>query len=230
MIGRNLKQIQQHITDITDKCGRPKDSVRLVAVSKRFPVDAIREAGEAGQYLFGENYIQEAQQKYELLGEDYKFHFIGHLQSNKAKIAARIFSMIETIDSIKLASTLNKHLEVIDRKLDILVQVNIGLDCNKSGTTAAATEELLKKIANLSMLRPRGLMTMPPFTADPEGSRPYFRELRQLSEQLRQKDLFYDSKFVELSMGMTNDYHIAIEEGATLVRIGTAIFGQRQIH
>jgi len=230
MIAQNIEQILKHISEIVDKCGRTNDSVRLVAVSKRFPIEVIREAGKAGQFLFGENYIQEAQKKYDQLGDEYKFHFIGHLQTNKAKIASQIFSMVETVDTIKLASALNRHLEETGRKLDILVQVNIGLDDNKSGVTAETTEKLLIDIAELSMLRPRGLMTMPPFTADPEDSRPYFRELKQLAERLRKKNLFHDNKFVELSMGMTNDYHIAIEEGATLVRIGTAIFGQRPIN
>lgn len=227
MIEANIQQIQKHIEEIASKCGRPKESVRLVAVSKRFPVEAIRKAGKAGQFLFGENYIQEALQKYEDLGEKYKLHFIGHLQSNKAKIAARIFTMIETVDTLKLAKVLNKHLDEANKDLDVLIQVNIGLDSNKSGIESETAEELLYEITKLPRLRAKGLMTMPPFTSNPEDSRPYFRELRILSERLKEKNLFHDNKFIELSMGMTNDYQVAIEEGATLVRIGTAIFGQR---
>jgi len=135
--------------------------------------------------------------------------------------------MVETVDRKKLAVALNKHLTALGRKQDILIQVNIGGDSNKSGTEPAETRQLLEDIATLPMLRPRGLMTMPPFTDDPEDARPYFRELRLLAESLAAENLFSDNKNVELSMGMTNDYRIAIEEGATLVRIGTAIFGER---
>ncbi len=215
------------MAEVSRKCGRNPDEVKLVAVSKRFPVSAIKEAAQSEQMLFGENYIQEAQQKSQELGDKITLHFIGHLQSNKAKIAANIFQMIETIDSTKLALALNRHLEELDKTLDILIQVNIGRDEKKSGVLPEDTEELLKSISQLSHLRIKGLMTMPPWDDNPENTRPYFRNLRKLAEQLKTKTLFYDNNSVELSMGMSNDYHIAIEEGATLVRIGTAIFGQR---
>ncbi|MEE4239817.1 MAG: YggS family pyridoxal phosphate-dependent enzyme, partial [Desulfopila sp.] len=215
------------IAEVTKKCGRDEDSVKLVAVSKRFPAEAVLEAKKAGQYLFGENYIQEAKEKYDAVGKEVSFHFIGHLQSNKAKTAAEIFSMIETVDRVKVAAALQKHLEELDKKLDILIQVNIGFDEKKSGVSPDGAEELLRKISRFSMLQPRGLMTMPPFTEDPEDSRPYFKKLKCLADKLQEKNLFFDNKNVELSMGMTNDYQVAIEEGATLVRIGTAIFGER---
>jgi PLP dependent protein len=227
MIRQNLEEVRAHIAAVAGQCGRDEQSVRLVAVSKRFPADAILEAKQAGQLIFGENYIQEAREKYDTIGNDVSFHFIGHLQSNKAKIAAAIFSMIETIDRKKVAAALHKHLLELDKKLDILIQVNIGFDEKKSGVEPDAAEKLLRDIKDYSTLQPRGLMTMPPITANPEDSRPYFRQLKSLADDLQKKKLFFDNKNVELSMGMTNDYHVAIEEGATIVRIGTAIFGER---
>jgi len=228
MIHDNIISIKAKIAAIAEKCDRDPESVKLVAVSKRFPTQVIREALNTGQTLFGENYIQEAQQKYDEIGDEACFHFIGHLQTNKAKVAAKICSMIETVDRLKLAHELNKHLLKMNKTMDILVQVNIGLDEKKSGTTAEETEELLKSIAKIPTLRVKGLMTMPPFTPEPEDARPFFRQLRLLAISLAEKKLFHDNNSIELSMGMTQDYHIAIEEGATLVRIGTAIFGERQ--
>ena len=227
MIADNLLHIRRHIITVADGCGRNPDTIRLVAVSKTFPVAAIKEAAASGQFLFGENYIQEAEKKFVELGEQVQLHFIGHLQSNKAHIGARIFQMIQTVDRLKLALALNRHLIQAGRSMDILIQVNIGRDENKSGISPEETEDLLKKISPLSNLRVMGLMTIPPFFEDPEKSRPSFRALRQLAEDLQDKKLFYDNTSVELSMGMSHDYPIAIEEGATLLRIGTAIFGDR---
>ncbi len=227
MIAENIEHLKKSIAQITRNCGRDENSVRLVAVSKRFPPEAVIEAKNAGQLLFGENYIQEAQEKFDLIGNAVQFHFIGHLQSNKAKIAAELFAMVETVDRIKLAAALNKHLLDLDRTLDVLVQVNIGRDDNKSGVQPEDAEKLLQEIGRLPKLRVRGLMTMPPFTENPEDARPYFRNLKNLADSMAEKNLFYDNKNIELSMGMTHDYPIAIEEGATLVRIGTAIFGER---
>ncbi len=227
MIRENIADLKVKIEKIARASGRDHQSVQLVAVSKRFPAAAIQEAQSGGQNVFGENYIQEAQEKYDTLKGEVKFHFIGHLQSNKAATAARICSMIETVDRIKLARILNKHLHALNKQLDILIQVNIAGESNKSGVSPAHAEELLKGIKELDMLRPRGLMTMPPLAINPEDSRRYFQKLRQLAYSLGEKHLFHDNSAIELSMGMTNDYAVAIEEGATLVRIGTAIFGQR---
>ena len=227
MIKTNIEFLKNRITQIASRCGRPVDSVQLVAVSKRFSADAIQEAQGAGQIIFGENYLQEARDKYESLQGSVQFHFIGHLQSNKAAIAAEICTMIETVDRLKLAKLLNQHLQHMDKKLDILIQVNIGEDPRKQGITANQAVELLEKISDFDNLRPRGLMTMPPISADPEDSRVYFRKLKSLAEKLGEKKLFHDNSAIQLSMGMSNDYEIAIEEGATLVRVGTAIFGQR---
>ncbi len=229
MIAENLQIVKERIKSAALQCGRKPTDIRLVAVSKTYPISAIQEAMAADQFLFGENYIQEAEKKCPALDAKVQFHFIGHLQSNKAGIAARIFGMIETVDRVKLALNLNKHLVQSGRTMDILIQVNIGKDDKKSGIPPEDTEGLIHGISSLSNLRIRGLMTMPPFFDDPERVRPCFRQLRLLAEDLRCKGLFYDNDTVELSMGMSNDFPIAIEEGATLVRIGTAIFGTRPL-
>lgn len=226
-IADNIAAIRQRIDEIARACGRNPDDIQLVAVSKTFPATAVEEALGAGQQLFGENYIQEAQEKIEMLGGRCRFHFIGHLQSNKAKIAARLFDVIETVDSLKLARALDRHLGEIGRRMPILLQVNIGEDENKSGAQAEETEYLLRQVRELANLEVIGLMTMPPFTDDPEDARPYFRQLRLLSESLAAKGLFPAGRRVELSMGMSSDYPVAIQEGATIVRVGTAIFGHR---
>ncbi len=227
MIHENIHYLKAKIEEIAEANGRSGQDVRLVAVSKRFPANAIKEAQNAGQIFFGENYLQEMQEKHEALNGEVQFHFIGHLQSNKASTAARICSMIETVDRIKLARILNNQLHALNKKLDILIQVNIAGEKTKSGVTPQQTEELLKRVQELDMLRPLGLMTMPPFSDNPEGSRIHFKRLKQLANTLGSKKLFYNNSKIELSMGMSHDYAIAIEEGATLVRIGTAIFGQR---
>ncbi|WP_163339691.1 YggS family pyridoxal phosphate-dependent enzyme [Desulfopila sp. IMCC35008] len=226
-IAQNLENIHKEVASIATNCGRQPEEIQIVAVSKRFPSEAIEQAYKAGQMLFGENYIQEAEKKIAELDNKPLFHFIGHLQRNKAKTAARLFDCIETVDSFKLAKSLNGHLEREGRVLKILLQVNIGKDPKKAGTTEQETEKLLQEIKQLPHLRAVGLMTMPPLTDAPEEARPYFRNLRMLSERLTSKGLFDSDHKVELSMGMSGDYPIAIEEGATIIRIGTAIFGTR---
>lgn len=228
MIDRNLQHIREKILTTAIKCGRDPATIRLVAVSKKFPVADIEKAIRAGQLLFGENYIQEAAQKKTEIGDTASFHFIGHLQSNKAKLAAQIFQMIETVDRFKLAVALDKELKLLGKTLDILVQVNIGQELQKSGVLPQNTEQLIQQLIPLSNLKIRGLMTIPPYHDTPEHTRPHFQSLRILAEELKRKDYFYDNNHVELSMGMSSDYTIAIEEGATLVRIGTALFGHRQ--
>ena len=227
MINRTLQDIRQKITETAIQCGRDPATIKLVAVSKNFPVSYIQEAIRAGQFLFGENYIQEAAQKKTEIGDTASFHFIGHLQSNKAKLAAQIFEMIETIDRYKLAAALNKELKCLGKTLDVLVQVNIGQEPQKSGILPQDTEELLKRLLLLSNLNVRGLMAIPPYSDNPEHTRPYFKALRQLAEEINRKNYFSDSTCVELSMGMSSDYIVAIEEGATFIRIGTALFGNR---
>lgn len=227
MIANNLRIVKDRIAEAALKAGRSPAEIKLVAVSKRFPAEAIQAAFAAGQRLFGENYIQEIQAKRSLVPAGAIFHFIGHLQSNKAKTAAETCAMVETVDSFKLARALDSHLDALARNMDILVQINIGRDPHKTGAEAEAAEELLIKIKELRRLRVCGLMTMPPLAADPEQSRPHFRHLRQLAEYYAGKNLFPDIARPELSMGMSDDFHIAIDEGSTIVRVGTAIFGQR---
>lgn len=226
-IASNLKNIQDTIAKTARDCGRKASSIKLIAVSKRHPASRIEEAIQTGQVYFGENYIQEAVEKKQQLGDTAKFHFIGHLQSNKAKQAAEIFHMIETVDRIKLAKALNKHLEKLGRKLDILIQVNIGEDPNKSGTSPEEAGAILKDITKLPHIRPLGLMTIPPFATNNEKTRVHFSNLYKLSNELAQQELFTDNNNVELSMGMSQDFTTAIEEGATIIRVGTAIFGPR---
>ena len=223
----SLAQIRERMAAAARRAGRDPGSVRLVAVSKRVPVERISEAVAAGQLLFGENYLQEAEEKIGQLPPSAQWHFIGHLQSNKAKAAAELFAMIETVDRLKLARALDKHAAEANRLLPVLVQVNVGREEQKAGALPEAAEALLREMAVLPNLQVRGLMTMPPFFDAPETVRPFFRALRCLSEKLASKGLLGIHGPVELSMGMSGDFEVAIEEGATLVRVGTALFGPR---
>ncbi len=225
-ISSNLQNIRNSIASTARACNRDPADIKLLAVSKRHPKASIQEAIDAGQMCFGENYIQEAQEKC-LAFKDIAFHFIGHVQSNKAKLAAELFRMVETVDRLKLAKALNKHLEKIDKNLDILIQVNIGNDPKKYGVSPEDTIALLQDIQALSRVRVKGLMTMPPFSTDLEETRSYFRALRLLSIECGKQKLFHNNDQIELSMGMSHDFTIAIEEGSTFIRVGTAIFGER---
>ncbi len=227
MITENIARIKRLIQEAAEKSGRSADSVKLVAVSKRFPASVIEEACAGGQLLFGENYIQEVQLKREKAPKNIRFHFIGHLQTNKAKIAAQCCDVIETIDRLKLGISLNRHLENLNKSMDVLVQVNIGEDPKKAGVAKEDAEILVKELQSLPNLKVRGLMTMPPIEPTAEHSRRYFRQLRLLARDLADKGFFTTPDEIELSMGMSSDYKVAIEEGATIVRVGTAIFGNR---
>jgi PLP dependent protein len=226
-IANNLHNILDAIAETACNCGRDPSTIKLIAVSKRHSIASIQEAMKAGHFLFGENYIQEAADKIKNINDTASFHFIGHIQSNKAKQAAELFSLVETVDRYKLARALNNHLERLGKKLDILVQVNIAQDPKKSGISPEQAGELLQQIASLPQIRPLGLMTIPPFSKNSEETRVHFRNLRILSSDLASQGYFFDNNSVELSMGMSQDFRTAIEEGATIVRIGTAIFGQR---
>lgn len=209
-------------------CGRDPETIRLVAVSKTIEANMVRKAIEAGVTLLGENYVQEARAKFNALAAyPVSWHFIGHLQSNKAKYAVRLFDLIHSVDTLKLARELNKHAKKIDKIQDILIQVNMGEEPSKSGVYVKDVHNLIKDISLLENLSVKGLMTMPPFFNDPEKVLPYFSALRDLSDQIK-KEALTDIAMDELSMGMTGDFEAAIEEGATLVRIGTAIFGKRE--
>lgn len=227
MICENLARIRNEIKETALHCGRRPETIKLLAVSKRMDIEKIREAWQCGQTAFGENFVQEAIAKTESLDPAINWHFIGHLQSNKAKAAADHFDLIETVDRIKIAKALDKYAGLNGRKLDILVQVNVGGEARKSGISPENTGQFLTELGTLSHLRVRGLMTIPPYSEDPEGSRPYFRELKRLADFYAEQGLFADNKNVVLSMGMSNDFKVAIEEGSNLVRVGTAIFGAR---
>ena len=229
MIAENLNHITEHIAQCAQASGRSPAEVQLVAVSKNVAAPSVREAIAAGHSVFGENYLQEAQIKVTEIGKQARFHFIGHLQSNKAKAAAELFDVIETVDSLKLAAALSRHLGTMQRTLKILIQVNIGYETNKSGAKPEEVENLLREIKNLPNIKAVGLMTIPPMCQEMESARPYFRKMRELVCHLSSLGLFADGEKVELSMGMSDDYPVAIEEGATIVRIGTAIFGSRPV-
>ncbi len=226
-IKENLHAIEERITRAAEKYDRDPKSVRLVAVSKTKPPALAKAAVEAGALILGENYIQEARDKVtQLEGLSVEWHFIGHLQSNKAKYAVPLFTLIHSVDSVKLAREINKSAAKIDKIQDILLQVNLSGEATKSGATAQAALDLARDISQLENVRIKGLMTMPPFFDDPEGARPFFRELTALSNPIDDACLF-NVAMEELSMGMTGDFEAAIAEGATLVRVGTAIFGAR---
>ena len=223
-IARNLEAVQALIAAAAQRGGRDPGAVKLVAVSKTVEVGRIKEALAAGQNIFGENYLQEAKAKIAALGEGPNWHFIGHLQTNKAKAAVELFHLIHSVDRLHLAQALEKAAARLGKVQEILLQVNLAGEASKSGAAPEAVDELYREIAGLDHLRVVGLMTMPPWFDDPEVVRPYFKALRELRDRLRQMDL---GPLPELSMGMSGDFEAAVEEGATLVRVGTAIFGKR---
>jgi hypothetical protein len=222
----NIGSIQERIGNAARRVGRKPADIRLVAVSKTVPVERIQEALAAGVTILGENYVQEARTKIAQIGQQVEWHFIGHLQSNKAKSAVELFSMIHTVDRLSLAAALNREAQKRGTILPVLIQVNISGEESKSGIDPQGTLELVERIAEFTHLSLQGLMTMPPWFDNPEDARPYFIALRNLRDEIASKKIPGVSLH-ELSMGMTGDFEVAIEEGATLVRIGTAIFGTR---
>lgn len=225
---KRLQDVKRRIEKAAQASGRPPHSIRLVAVSKTIPAKKVIEAIDAGATLFGENYVQEAGAKFNELYEYHaSWHFIGHLQSNKAKYAVRLFDLIHSVDSLKLSRELNKQAKKINKIQDVLIQVNMSGETSKSGIDPKDVAGLIKEISSLENLAIKGLMTMPPFFNDPDTVRPYFSALRDLRDQL-DRESPPNVTLAELSMGMTGDYEVAIAEGATLVRVGTAIFGKRK--
>ena len=197
-----------------------------MAVTKTVSPERLQEAVAAGQSLFGENYVQEAKAKIASLGPGLTWHFIGHLQSNKARVAVELFDLIHSVDRLSLAQALEQAAGRLGKVQNILLQVNLAGEESKSGTAPANAQALLLAISQMPHLRVLGLMTMPPWFDEPERVRPYFKELRELRDRLRRLNLV-EGDLPELSMGMTGDFEVAVAEGATLVRIGTAIFGRR---
>jgi len=230
MIQQRYDAVMDRIQRAASTCGRSPEAVRLVAVSKTQPAERVLDAIRAGMRVFGENYVQEARAKIDRVSDEtVSWHFIGHLQTNKAKYAVPIFDLIHSVDSLKLAREIDKQARKTGKKQKILIQVNLSGELSKSGIDPqhADVEDLVSHIALLQNVSLCGLMTMPPFFDDPQKARPYFRQLRLLGERIR-KQATPGVSMDELSMGMTGDFEAAIEEGATLVRVGTAIFGDRQ--
>ena len=244
-IKENLLRVMERIERAARKAGRDPDEVKLVVVSKTVEVARIREAIEAGVSVLGENYIQEAQKKIEEIGKlastepasrslvegrrsgeggPVSWHFIGHLQSNTAKYAIRLFDMIHSIDSHPLVDELNRRAEQADRVIKVMIEVNLSKEATKFGTDEEMVFNLARKVQTHQHLSLEGLMTMPPYFDSPEKGRPYYIALRELEERIVKEGI----PMKELSMGMSNDFEVAIEEGATFVRVGTAIFGPRK--
>ncbi len=223
-IADNLNAIRERIATAANGAGRDPDAITLVAVSKFQPADAIRTAYAAGQRCFGENYAQHLRDKAaELADLDIAWHFIGHLQKNKAKYVAPVAALMETVDSPELADALAARAE---RPLSVLIEVNIGDEASKSGVDSEELLPLARHILQTEQLKLQGLMVIPPYDSDPEHSRPFFRRLRAERDRLNDA-LALDQPLTHLSMGMSHDFAVAIEEGATIVRVGTAIFGER---
>jgi hypothetical protein len=228
MIAKNVASVRERIATACARVGRQRESVHLMAVSKTYPAGAIREAYDAGIRLFGENRVQEFSGKAPELKElAAEFHLIGHLQTNKSAKALELFDAIDSVDSIRLARKLDSDAARVDKRLPVLVEINTGGEEAKSGFAPDSLEldELLSTAAQFEHLIIHGLMTIPPHTEDPQGARPYFRMLRELRDRITRRHLANVS-VEELSMGMSHDFEVAIEEGSTCVRIGTAIFGE----
>lgn len=225
-IAENLKLVQDRIAAAARRAGRDPLSVTLVTVTKTVSPERVREAVAAGARVLGENRVQEARDKIEQLGGIAGWHLIGTLQKNKAKYAVRLFDLIHSVDSIDLAREIDRQAAKAGKTQDVLIEVNIAGEASKSGAPERETAGLVKAASALGCIRVRGLMTMPPWSADPEDSRPWFRRLRELAESIMNEGIPGVS-LRELSMGMSGDFEAAVEEGATLVRVGTAIFGAR---
>jgi PLP dependent protein len=230
-IADNVARVREQIATAASRAGREASEITLMAVSKTFPAERIAEAHAAGLRVFGENRVQEFAGKVAALRElaGAKWHLIGHLQTNKAGKAVELFEAVDSVDSLKLAQKLNEAAGKIDKRLSVLIEVNVGGEAAKSGVApdSAELETLLSAAPRLEHLDIRGLMTIPPFTEDPEGARSYFRRVRELLSTIQARKL--PSVTIEtLSMGMSHDFAVAIEEGSTCLRVGTAIFGERR--
>jgi pyridoxal phosphate enzyme (YggS family) len=223
-IEKNLNQVRERIEYVAAKVGRDPTGIKLIAVTKTVPIERIREAVAAGATIFGENYVQEARHKIDELGQaGLQWHFIGHLQTNKAHYAVRLFDLIHSVDSIKLARELDRRGTAAGKVAECLIEVNLSQEESKFGITKEKARELAHEMSELQNISLRGLMTMPPYFDDPELARPYFIALRTLKEEIEQEGI----PLSELSMGMSTDFEVAIEEGATMIRVGRAIFGER---
>ena len=229
-LATRIEKIRRAIATAAVRAHRSADDVTLVAVSKTHPADKVREAIAAGLTDFGENRVQEAETKIPEVGRDAaRWHLIGHLQSNKARRAVELFDWIHSLDSVELARRLDRVSSELNREeLPVLIQVDLGHEATKTGVEEKNLREVVDAVRECDRLRLMGLMTLPPFFDDAESARPYFKRLRELRDEL-QKEGVFGERPGDLSMGMTHDFEIAIEEGATIVRVGTAIFGERHV-
>ena len=226
-IGERIEQVKRRIAEAAGRAGRDLDEVELVAVTKTVPVHLIREAVDAGIKFLGENRVQEAKDKIAALSSlSVKWHLIGHLQTNKSKLAIELFDLIHSLDSLKLAASLDRHGASLGKQVRVLVEVNLEGEPGKSGVLENELPSLLEACQAFTHLAIEGLMAIPPFRENPQEVRPFFRRLRTLRDQ--SADTYPDYHLRHISMGMSHDFEVAIEEGATLVRIGTAIFGERR--
>jgi PLP dependent protein len=224
IVTENLAEIRARIERACARSGRSPEQVLLVAVSKTFPPAAVEAALDAGVTDIGENRVQELREKTDVVGRRARWHLIGHLQSNKAKLAATLADVVQTVDSVAIARRLARESQAEGRALDVLIQVNVGEEPQKSGVAMADAGALAREVSQIDGLRLRGLMTIPPLAGE-ETTRRYFRALRDLRERLSES---VSEQIRELSMGMTDDFEIAIEEGATIIRVGRAVFGRRE--
>lgn len=226
MLKDRLEEVEERIQEACRRAGRDRSEVTLIAVSKTKPAEVLKEAYDLGIRVFGENKVQELTEKYEVLPKDIRWHMIGHLQTNKVKYIADKVELIHSVDSLKLAETIEKEAAKRNRTIDILVEVNVAEEESKFGLKMEEVIPFIEKVAGFSHINVRGLMTIAPFVENPEKNRSVFADLRKLSVDIMEKNI--DNVNVSiLSMGMTNDYEVAIEEGATMVRVGTGIFGAR---
>ena len=226
MVGENYREVDERVRKACERSGRSRSEVTLIAVSKTKPVDMIREAMEAGACVFGENKVQELCEKWEELPKELHWHMIGHLQRNKVKYVVGRAELIHSVDSLRLAEEISR--EAVKKKLQakILIEVNVAEEESKFGVRVDGAEELIRRAAVLPNVCICGLMTIAPYVTDPEENRPIFRSLKKLAVDIKKKNI--DNVHMDvLSMGMTGDYEVAIEEGATMVRVGTGIFGER---
>jgi hypothetical protein len=226
-IAANINAIKQRITTAAIRSKRAPDSIKLLAVTKTVSPLYINKAIDAGISMFGENYVQEAKEKIAVTERNVQWHMIGHLQTNKAKYAVKLFDYIHSVDRLDLARELDKKAGLTVRKINILIEVNVSGEKTKNGIPVDAVITLIKDISRMQNLSVRGLMTMAPYLDNPEDARPYFRALRNLRDSIVSEGIT-GTHMEELSMGMTDDFEVAIEEGATIVRIGRAIFGERR--
>jgi len=225
-IRTNISEIRKRIIAAATRTNRDPGDIQLMAVSKTVSPERIREAMEAGVKVFGENYVQEAREKIPAIGQAAEWHMIGHLQTNKVKYVINLFDWVHSVDRLELAKELDKRAGQHSRKLNVLIEVNVSGEESKNGIEPSQVMELVRQVSVLPNLSVRGLMTMPPYSDDPETSRPYFKALRKLRDEISAAAI-PNIRIDELSMGMTDDFEVAIEEGATIIRVGRAIFGER---